>query len=35
MKKHYAVIGLGRFGFSVAKTLAKYDAEVIAIDSEE
>jgi trk system potassium uptake protein len=35
MKKHYAVIGLGRFGFSVAKTLAKYDAEVIAIDSQE
>jgi trk system potassium uptake protein len=35
MKKHYAVIGLGRFGFSVAKTLAKYDAEVIAIDNEE
>ena len=35
MKKHYAVIGLGRFGFSVAKTLAKFDAEVIAIDSEE
>jgi trk system potassium uptake protein len=35
MKKHYAVIGLGRFGFSVAKTLAKYEAEVIAIDSQE
>jgi trk system potassium uptake protein len=35
MKKHYAVIGLGRFGFSVAKTLAKFDAEVIAIDTEE
>jgi trk system potassium uptake protein TrkA len=35
MKKHYVVIGLGRFGFSVAKTLAKYDAEVIAIDSQE
>src|SRR4030042_4759056 len=35
MKKHYAVMGRGRFGFSVAKTLAKYDAEVIAIDSEE
>jgi trk system potassium uptake protein TrkA len=35
MKKHYAVIGLGRFGFSVAKTLSKYGAEVIAIDSQE
>ncbi len=35
MKKHFAVIGLGRFGFSVAKTLAKYGSEVIAIDNEE
>jgi len=35
MKKHFAVIGLGRFGFSVAKTLAKYGSEVIAIDSQE
>jgi trk system potassium uptake protein TrkA len=35
MKKHFAVIGLGRFGFSVAKTLAKYGSEVIAIDTEE
>jgi trk system potassium uptake protein len=35
MKKHFAVIGLGRFGFSVAKTLAKYGPEVIAIDREE
>lgn len=35
MKKHYAVIGLGRFGFSVAKTLAKYGSEVIAVDSQE
>jgi trk system potassium uptake protein len=35
VKKHFAVIGLGRFGFSVAKTLAKYGAEVIAIDNEE
>jgi trk system potassium uptake protein len=35
MKKHFAVIGLGRFGFSVAKTLAKYGSEVIAIDREE
>jgi trk system potassium uptake protein TrkA len=35
MKKQFAVIGLGRFGFSVAKTLAKYGSEVIAIDREE
>jgi trk system potassium uptake protein TrkA len=35
MKKQYVVIGLGRFGFSVAKTLAKYGSEVIAIDHEE
>jgi trk system potassium uptake protein TrkA len=35
MKKHFAVIGLGRFGFSVAKTLAKYGSEVIAIDRGE
>jgi len=35
MKKHFAVIGLGRFGFSVAKTLAKYGSEVVAIDREE
>lgn len=35
MKKHFAVIGLGRFGFSVAKTLAKYGSEVIAIDNHE
>ncbi len=35
MKKQYAVIGLGRFGFNVAKTLVKYGAEVIAIDRTE
>ncbi|MEW6584567.1 MAG: TrkA family potassium uptake protein [Nitrospirota bacterium] len=35
MKKHFAVIGLGRFGFNVAKTLARYGAEVIAIDRSE
>jgi trk system potassium uptake protein TrkA len=35
MKKQFVVIGLGRFGFSVAKTLAKYGSEVIAIDREE
>jgi trk system potassium uptake protein TrkA len=35
MKKQFAVIGLGRFGFSVAKTLSELDSEVIAIDKEE
>lgn len=35
MKKQFVVIGLGRFGFSVAKTLVELDSEVIAIDSEE
>lgn len=35
MKNQFAVIGLGRFGFSVAKTLTKYGSEVIAIDRDE
>ncbi len=35
MKKQFAVIGLGRFGFSVAKTLSKYGSKVIAIDCDE
>jgi len=30
----YAVIGLGKFGIKVARTLAVEDAEVIAIDSD-
>ncbi len=29
----FAVIGLGRFGFKLATTLAEKGAEVIAIDS--
>ena len=33
--KQFAVIGLGRFGTSVAKTLAKKGQEVIAIDKKE
>ncbi|MDI3281248.1 MAG: TrkA family potassium uptake protein [Bacillota bacterium] len=33
--KQFAVIGLGRFGSSVARTLARAGAEVLAIDSEE
>ena len=33
--KIFGVIGLGRFGFHVAKTLAQAGAEVIACDSDE
>lgn len=35
MKKTFGIIGLGRFGFYVAKTLSELGAEVIAVDSEE
>lgn len=38
MKKHtnrqYAVLGLGIFGSTVAKTLSKYNCEVIAVDKD-
>ncbi len=34
-RKQYVVIGLGRFGSSVAKTLYSLGNEVLAIDSEE
>lgn len=33
--KSFAVIGLGRFGMSVAKTLAAMGCEILAIDSDE
>lgn len=33
MKKSFAIIGLGRFGLSVAKTLASLKCDVIALDS--
>jgi len=33
--RQFAVIGLGRFGFSVAKTLCKKGAKVLAIDIDE
>ena len=33
-KKQYIVIGLGRFGFSLAKTLYESGADVIAIDKD-
>ena len=35
VKKQYAVIGLGRFGTSVALTLQSLGHEVLAIDSDE
>jgi len=34
-KKTFGVIGLGKFGFHVAKTLTELGAEVIAVDREE
>ena len=34
MKKKFAIIGLGQFGMTIAKTLSKKQAEVIAIDKE-
>lgn len=33
MKRQYAVIGLGKFGYSVARTFVKCDCEVIAWES--
>lgn len=35
MKKQFAVIGLGRFGYSIAKTLTELGCEVIAVDKDE
>jgi trk system potassium uptake protein TrkA len=35
MARQFAVIGLGRFGYSVAETLIKKGYEVLAIDSNE
>lgn len=34
-KKSYAIIGLGRFGMPLAKTLAQAGKEVIGIDRDE
>ena len=34
-KKQFAVIGLGRFGTSVAMTLQQLGHEVLAIDADE
>ncbi len=33
--RQFAVIGLGRFGYSVAETLIKKGAEVLAVDKDE
>ena len=35
MHKQFAVIGLGRFGTSLARTLYKLGQEVLAIDTDE
>ena len=35
MKKSIAVLGLGKFGMSLVKTLDKYGADVLAADKEE
>ncbi|EDL65042.1 potassium channel family protein [Bacillus sp. SG-1] len=35
MKKEFVVIGLGRFGGSIVRSLAEQDLEVMAIDKEE
>ncbi len=35
MKRLFTVIGLGRFGYSVAQTLVKKGCEVLAIDKDE
>lgn len=34
MSKQYAVIGLGKFGFAVATTLAQAGKEVLAVDKD-
>lgn len=35
MKKNYVVIGIGRFGFSVARTLYELGNDVLAVDNDE
>ena len=35
MKKSFAVIGLGRFGRSIAMELSKLGADVMVIDNDE
>ena len=33
IKKQFAVLGLGRFGRSIARTLSENGAEVLAVDN--
>ena len=33
--KSFAVLGLGRFGSNIARTLEEYGAQVLAVDSRE
>ena len=33
--RQFLVVGLGRFGSSVARTLSELDQEVLAVDSDE
>ena len=35
MKQNYAIIGLGRFGGSICRTLVESGQEVLAIDANE
>ena len=35
MKKNIAVIGIGRFGFALVKTLSTLKTEVLTIDTNE
>ena len=35
MENRFGVIGLGRFGTTIARTLAQRGAEVIVIDNDE
>lgn len=35
MRKQFAIIGMGRFGSSIARTLSQLGFEVLAIDSQE
>ena len=35
VKKEFLVLGLGKFGMSIAKTLSKMGCQVIAVDKNE
>ena len=34
-KRQFAVLGMGKFGLSIAKTLSEAGYEVIAVDNDE